>query len=210
MKRSVYIIWGDKYHPADTYAPTINAIFGVSSWDLAASDSAKDLLSADKPPDLAVFLSAGLRDGDETLSLPEQTAICDCVDNGMGILYIHAGLTRIAPDTPIFGLARGRFIMHPEGNPPVYCCALSDAAHPAAHGLASFEAPDEHYFCAVDVENTKPFLCARSNAGTEIAGWAHPRGKGRVCCLTPGHTAQMTETMKPLIERAASWCVKDI
>jgi type 1 glutamine amidotransferase len=109
----------------------------------------------------------------------------------------------------MFGLARGSFIMHPEGNPPVYCCALADAAHPAAAGLASFEAPDEHYFCLVDVEKTKPFLCSRSAAGTEIAGWAHQRGKGRVCCLTPGHTEQMVGAMRPHIAGAVRWCVRD-
>jgi type 1 glutamine amidotransferase len=209
MARSVFIVWDDKYHPKSIYTPMVDSVFDGGAWEVCASSSARDLLGAAKQPDLAVFLSAGISEGEEPLSGSEQEALCVMVEAGMGIIYIHAGLTRILPDTPMFGLSRGYFIMHPEGNPPVRCCALPDAAHPAAEGIAAFEEPDEHYFCVVDVERTQPFLCSRSPAGTEIAGWAHTRGGGRVCCLTPGHTGQMLEAMAPVIENAVKWCVRN-
>jgi len=210
MARSVFVVWNDKYHLKETYAPAINAIFGGDTWDLAVSESARSLLKTENSPDLAIFLAAGLAEGEDALSAGEQAAICRMVEAGMGALFIHAGLTRILPDTPMYELTRGYFIMHPEGNPPIYCCAQAGGpAHPAMCGIGAFEAPDEHYFCFVDAEHTNVFLFSRSAAGTEIAGWAHERDGGRVCCLSPGHTAQMTDILKPLIVNAASWCVKD-
>jgi len=82
-------------------------------------------------------------------------------------------------------------------------------AHPVMQGVEPFMAPDEHYFCYVDVEKTQPFMVSRSEHGTEIGGWAHEYGKGRVCCLGPGHNVPAVNAMKPLIASAAAWCMKE-
>jgi type 1 glutamine amidotransferase len=206
MKKSVLVIWHDKWHPDTTYEAMINELFGL--WDLKTDKSMLTLANAEKAPDFAILLSSALP-REEYLSFEEQKAICRMAENGMGLLYIHAGLTRIQEDSPMFGLARARFIMHPEGQPPVYNCAMPGISHPVMDGVAPFEAPDEHYFCYVDVEKTQPFMVSRSKHGTEIGGWAHEYGKGRVCCLGAGHTAEAVDKMKPLIISAAAWCLKE-
>jgi len=50
----------------------------------------------------------------------------------------------------------------------------------------------------------------RSNHGTEIGGWSHEVGSGRVACLTPGHTEGILAKMIPLIKYAAVWCVHEL
>jgi len=206
MKKSLYVIWHDKWHPDVNYETALNSLFG--DWDITTGKSMLMLSRAEKAPDLAIILSAGVTD-EEALSGEDQEAICGMAEGGMGVLFIHAGLTRIQLGTPVYNLARARFIMHPEGQPPVYACRMSGITHPIMDGIEPFEAADEHYFCYVDSENTQPFLTSRSEHGTEIGGWAHGYGKGRVCCLTPGHTVEMIGKMKPLIESAAAWCVGD-
>ena len=206
MKRSVLVIWHDRWHPDTTYEKAVGELFGA--WDLKTDKSMRTLAGAAKAPDLAILLSAGVANED-SLSEGEQNAICGMAESGMGVLFIHAGLTRIALDSPMYNLARARFIMHPEGRPPVYNGAMPGAAHPVMEGIEPFEEADEHYFCYVDAEKTRPFLFSRSEHGTELAGWAHEYGKGRVCCLTAGHTAEIVDKMKPIIASAASWLVKE-
>jgi len=206
MKHSVLVIWHDKWHPDTTYEAALGGLFGA--WDMKTDKSMLTLSQADKAPDLAIVLASAMPNG-ESLSEGDQKAICNMAENGMGMLYIHAGLTRIDLGSPIYGLTRARFIMHPSGQPPVYNAALPGITHPVMDGVGPFEAPDEHYFCYVDAENTQPFLFARSEHGTEIGGWAHDYGKGRVCCIGAGHTVEAVEKMKPIIESAAAWCVKD-
>jgi len=206
MKKSVLVIWHDKWHPDTTYEAAINELFG--SWDLKTDKSIYALAKADKAPDLAIMLAAAIPH-EEELSEADQKAICGMAENGMGMLYIHAGLTRIKLDTPIYGLTHARFIMHPQGQPPVYNGAIPGFAHPVMDGIAPFEDADEHYFCYVDAEKTQPFLFSRSEHGTEIGGWAHEYGKGRVCCIGAGHTVAIVDKMKPIITSAAAWCLKE-
>ncbi|MCL2057930.1 MAG: ThuA domain-containing protein [Oscillospiraceae bacterium] len=206
MKKSVLVIWHDRWHPDTTYEAMINELFG--DWDLKTDKSMLTLSRAEKAPDFAIVLSAAMQQ-EESLSDEDQAAICRMADNGMGMLYIHAGLTRIKEGTPIYGLTHARFIMHPQGQPPVYNCDMPGVGHPIMAGVEPFEAPDEHYFCYVDVEKTQPFMASRSEHGTEIGGWAHEFGKGRICCLGPGHTVDAVDKMKPLIVSATAWCMKE-
>jgi hypothetical protein len=44
--------------------------------------------------------------------------------------------------------------------------------------------------------------------GSCPVGWAHSYGKGRVCCLTPGHTLEVLShsMVRKLIRNAVNWC----
>ena len=206
MKKKVMVIWHDRWHPDTTYEAAINELFGT--WELTTDKSMLALARAGAAPDFAIILSAAMPH-EESLSDEDQSAICRMAENGMGMLYIHAGLTRIQEGSAIYGLTHARFIMHPQGQPPVYNCVAPDVAHPIMAGIEPFEAADEHYFCYVDVEKTHPFMISRSEHGTEIGGWAHDYGKGRVCCLGPGHTVEAVDKMKPLIVSATAWCTNE-
>ena len=53
-------------------------------------------------------------------------------------------------------------------------------------------------------------MVSRSIQGTEIAGWPHQIGKGRVCGITPGHNAPILAKMYKLLDNAAHWCVGEL
>ena len=208
--KHVLVIWNDMYHPEKTYTDVVHRLFDREGWDLTTTYSARDLLKMDKAPDLAVHLTIGRPDGESDLTTEELEQIQNMVENGMNAIYMHAGLACIADGTPAFEMARGRFASHPEPHNPVFLCALPGIAHPIMRGVEPFESPDEHYFCKVDVQRVQPFMASISIQGTEIAGWTHQLGKGRVCGITPGHNAPMLDKMFTLLSNAALWCVGEL
>ena len=211
IKKRVYVIWDDEYHPEATYTAITHKLFNNDKWELTTTYKARDILYLEQVPDLVLNWTIGRPLGVEPdLSPEEQAQMKKLVEGGMNAMYIHAGLACIQDNTPIFDIARGRFASHPEPHNPVYCCALPGSAHLILKGFESFVDPDEHYFCKVDVENVTPFLCSISDAGTEIAGWTQEVGKGRVCCMTPGHNAPMLAKMETLLSNAAAWCVGEL
>ncbi|MCC7261099.1 MAG: ThuA domain-containing protein [Candidatus Latescibacteria bacterium] len=206
MSKRVWVIWNDRYHARETYQPLAARLFGGAGWDVHASEDIRELLAVATPPALVVNFCAGRPEGQPALSPDEQRQLAAAVVSGMGMLYVHAGLTLIEVDTPLYELARGRFASHPPEQSPVSCAALPGVSHAILKGIAPFSAVDEHYFCQTALEGSQPFLYTTSIHGTEIGGWAHQRGAGRVACLTPGHTAAMLEQMAGLIANAAAWC----
>ncbi len=209
MKKNVLIVWDDYYHPEANYREAVRKSFDENKkWDVTKTHRIRDILSAEVRPDLCIYFTVGCPTGEEGLSTEEQEQIKAMVEAGMGMLFIHAGLACIQDNTPFFELAKGRFASHPEPHyDAVYCTRLPGCTHPIMEGILPFMTADEHYFCRVDIEHVTPLLVGVSDAGTEIAGWAHTVGAGRVCCLTPGHNHPMMIKMRPLMESAAEWCV---
>jgi type 1 glutamine amidotransferase len=212
MKKTIYVVWNDMYHHAQTYHSIAHKVFDNDKWDLHFTDYIRDVVQLDKKPDLVVNFTIGCGDPDNNdhLNTNEQQVLLDAVKNGMGMIYVHAGLAVIDPASPLFQVSLGHFASHPKEHNPVYVQALPGCTHPIVQGVEPFEAPDEHYFCQVDIAKAVPFLCSVSIAGTEIAGWCQELGLGRVCSITPGHTEEMLAKMEKLLDNAAGWCVHSI
>ena len=210
MAKSVYVVWDDIYHPEATYTDIVQRLFGGPEWELQTSYIAEDILKREKTPDLMVNFTIGQPEGVNELGYTQQGYIKNMVESGMGIMYVHAGLACIQEYTPAFEIALGHFAYHPQPHFPTMVCALPGITHPITQGIEPFEEPDEHYFCKVDILKATPFLCSVSRSGTEIAGWTQTLGKGRVCCLTPGHPAEMLAKMEPLLRNAVRWCVGEL
>lgn len=209
MEKSVLIVWDDYYHPEANYREAIRKSFDESDkWSVTKTHRMRDLLTMEPKPELCICITVGCPEGEDMLSHEEQEQVKKMVKGGRGILFIHAGLACIQDDTPMFEIAKGRFASHPEPHYDVYCTVLPGCTHPIMRGIKPFVSPDEHYFCKIDIEHTTPFMAGVSESGTEIAGWAHTLGEGRVCCITPGHNHPMLIKMRPLMENAADWCVK--
>lgn len=206
-KKSVLIVWDDYYHPEANYREAVRKSFEESElWSVVKTHRIRDIFTIEPRPQLCICFTVGCPEGEDNLSIEEQERIKAMVEEGMGMLFIHAGLACIQDDTPFFELAKGRFASHPEPHYEVYCTKIPGCTHPVMKGIVPFVTADEHYFCKVDIEKVEPFMVGVSEAGTEIAGWAHKIGKGRVCCLTPGHNHPMLIKMRPLMENAALWC----
>ena len=211
MAKTVLIIWDDYYHPEANYREAVRKSFEQNEkWKVTKTHNAKDLFKMEPKPDLCINFTIGRPDGETDLTAEEEEQLKKMVEAGMGMMYIHAGLACIQDNTPVFDIAKGRFASHPETHYEVYCTRLPGSKHPIMNGIEPFAAEDEHYFCKIDIESVTPFMTSVSEAGTEIAGWTQTLGKGRVCCLTPGHNHPMLIKMRPLMENAASWCVKEL
>lgn len=210
MKKTVYVVWDDTYHPAADCEELVDKVFNNEHWELTTTYSARDVLDLAPLPDLVVNFTIGRPEGDADLTLEEQEKFRELVAGGMNTMYIHAGLACIQDNTPIFDIALGRFASHPEAHYPVYCCAIPGVNHPIMNGVEPFCEPDEHYFCKIDLVHAQPFMATVSDVGTEIGGWTQELGKGRVCCITPGHNVPMLAKMEKLLGNAAAWCVREI
>lgn len=211
MKKRVLIIWDDYYHPEANYREAVRKSFDENKkWDVTKTHRIKDLFAMEPKPDLCIHFTVGCPEGEEGLTEEEEAKILEMAENGMGMLFIHAGLACIQDNTPFYELAKGRFASHPEPHYDIYCTRFPEATHPIVRDIEPFVSPDEHYFCKIDIGHVTPILAGVSEAGTEIAGWVHTVGAGRVCCLTQGHNHPMVIKMRPLIENAALWCVGDL
>lgn len=212
MKKTVFVVWNDIYHASATYHDIAHRLFDNSQWEVQFTDYIRDLVRLDKKPDLIVnfTIGCGNPDNNDHLRPEEQQVLLDSVQNGMGMLYVHAGLSVINPGSPMFEMSLGHFASHPKEHNPVQVKPLPGCNHPILQGVEPFEANDEHYFCQVDMDHATPFLCSVSIAGTEIAGWCQELGRGRACSITPGHTTAMLSKMEKLLANAADWCVRRI
>ena len=206
-KKNVLIVWDDYYHPEANYREAVRKSFEEQEpWQVTKTHRIRDILSMDPKPDLCIYFTVGCPQGEEQLTLSEQEQVKELVESGMGMMFIHAGMACIQDDTPFFELARGRFASHPEPHYDVYCAKIPGCTHPVMEGIEPCVSPDEHYFCHVDVDRVIPLMTGASEAGTELAAWAHTVGKGRIVSMTPGHNHPMLSKMRPLMENAAKWC----
>ncbi len=208
MNKRALVIWNDPNHPLEACRSIVGRVFD-SGWDVITTPSARELITMENAPDLALSFSVGRAEGDADLDMDEQRKIGDMVKAGMGMIFVHAGLACIQDDTPLFDVALGRFAFHPREHVVVRCAAMPGIEHPVLRGVEPFEAMDEAYMCRVDMQRAQPLMYAVSNAGTEISGWAQELGQGRVCSFTPGHNEEMLNHMCVLLKNAASWCVKE-
>jgi type 1 glutamine amidotransferase len=132
-------------------------------------------------------------------------AIAHYVNEGGGWLAWHSGLATYPIDGTYIGMLKGSFISHPEHHDFVRYIPSGDRIHPADRG---FEILDEHFFVHCDKENTEVFLVSESPVGKSIAGWRHPVGEGRVCCLTPAHQPEglADDGFTVILAECLQWC----
>ena len=217
MKKNVYIVWNDFYHPQEVLEPLVEQIFPSARFCVTASHGYDGF--AKEKPDLLVQFTVG----DPPPAMEEQMRVADSVKNGMGLLAFHAGLVLTGDDSPFLTeLGTADFISHPDRKdaPPddphpeqceVRVIPLPHVQNPVTAGVMPFSAWDEHYFVKMDVEGTSLLACASSVHGTTPCVWAHEAGKGRVVCITQGHNPGMVQNpqMIRLVQNAVSWCVKE-
>ena len=154
-----------------------------------------------------------------------QKAFVEFVENGGGLLVSHSGICAGENTELLDKLAGVCFKYHPN-TCPVLVETLKP--HPVTNGVEFFCEPDEHYQVEIitdDIEilsasysaaqgdeskyNSEPYHNCR--ARIEPCVLVRTQGKGRVCVITPGHTAEMwkNEQFKRLLENALNWCGKE-
>lgn len=217
QKRKVIVVWNDFYHRKEVLAPAVDAVFDPAEWEVVRTENARDAVGADA--DLLILFAIGRPDGVPDLTLAEQEQVVHQVEEGMGILFFHAGMVLTGTNSPyLTKLNSGSFISHPARKGNLYhaeqcqvtVTPLPGVPNPITEGVEPFTELDEHYFVKMDVGATQLLACATSEHGTTPAVWAHPYGKGRVTAITEGHTVNTMENpnMRRLLQNAANWAVR--
>lgn len=207
----------DRYHPAERSRHSLEAISRSIEYDLEILTRAEEfpwdrlksydgiVIGRD-----ALLVENGVRT--DKLWCPEgrQQELADYVAAGGGLIAIHSGLAQYPKEGTYRKLVKGTFTHHPPGTRKLLVKSSPSANHPVMAGVSDWEINDEQYFIDMDGD---PLILAEliSEEGEAApAAWAHRHGQGKVCVLTPGHTAETWAhpTMGRLIANAMKWAIQ--
>ncbi|WP_162341439.1 ThuA domain-containing protein [Paenibacillus paridis] len=137
-----------------------------------------------------------------------QQAFHGYVEQGNGLLVLHAGTVGYRDEPVFYELIGGVFQHHPEaGSVTIDFTDVNLLGGKAAQGFAVH---DEHYFVEVLEERVNVFMTSQSEHGSQPAGWFREQGKGRVCVLTPGHFLHVLQhpEYQIALANALHWCAR--
>jgi hypothetical protein len=140
------------------------------------------------------------------------------VENGGAALFYH-NTTYISPHNADFRDVLGAVT---EEHPPLrpFKVRITNQSHPITRGVSDFVVTDEQHF--VKYEKDPKYLLMESvnedgktwkDLGTTSpAGWAYDYGKGRVCCLAPGHliSALWNPEYVKIQQNAVKWLLRQL
>lgn len=134
------------------------------------------------------------------------------IEEGHGFIALHAGNCYSRKNQADMASITGNdFIGHPP-QCDIEMKMLGD--HPVTRGVSDFVVRDEHYRIDVHAEDIELFMTSTSDseAGTQAAGYTREMGRGRFCCLTPGHNCAVLlhREYQKLIRNAIDWCAGKI
>jgi len=189
-------VLGDYYHPEEWAKESLeHALQSLPSVeniqiDYCGYDSLQAALTQ-QPDGVILFKENRLNPTDEIVEewMTDEMAsnIASYVKNGGGWLAWHSGLASYPENGSYTKMLKGYFLHHPNQHQVVQYTLHESEINLRTN---SFAVLDEHYFVHCDEEGTNIFLTAESIDGHAIAGWSHPYGDGRVCCLTPSHNKE--------------------
>ena len=190
MKARALVFCEDAWHPAAVVQEGLSALTGAPfDFDFVThGDEWSPAHLKDFP--VVVVAKANHRcatDQRPWLTGKTRSAIRSFIQAGGGLFLIHSGACyRELPE--MRSVTGGAFLTHPD---PCPVTVQPKVGHPLTANVATFTVQDEHYFMALDVKDADVFLRARSEHGTQPAGWIRTEGEGRVCVLTPGHNREV-------------------
>lgn len=214
--KTVFFLAGDYWHPAETVRPLAEALFPEDDWALTFTEDPRALLAMAEAPDLIV----SIKDPVENNQIPTPNwcdaawldrALTDVREHGTGLLLIHAALADLTVGHPLVTeVIEGLFTGHPAQCPVSF---VPTGEHAILDGVTAFTFPDddEHYMMDM-IEGAKADVIAetRSQHSAQPGLWVREMGRGRVCCVTPGHTTRnlVYEPYLRVLKNAAAWCVR--
>ncbi|MEI6915142.1 MAG: ThuA domain-containing protein [Armatimonadota bacterium] len=140
----------------------------------------------------------------------QEQVLADFVGGGCGFLALHNSTAlRCIDDTPT--LYRDVLGSSYSGHGPAdehFEVRIEDAGHFVAAGVKDYPAVDERHWPVMHTDDATILTRAYSDTGTSVNGYVRTYGKGRVCYLANGHTAEMLgcDSMQTLMNNATRWC----
>ncbi len=215
--KTVFFLAGDYWHPVDTIQPMVSKLFPEDEWEVVFTEDPAEYLSLNKAPDLFVSFKDPIENNQiptPAWSTPEWTdALLQAVQNGTGALIVHAAMADLKEDHPfIKELVQSVFTGHPAQCPLSF---VPTADHPILKDVPAFTFPenDEHYMMKMLGGFSAEIIAeTRSQHGSQPGMWVRELGKGRICCVTPGHTTPnlTCDGYLAVLRNAAKWCVRQI
>lgn len=216
----VLVICDDFWHPGEIIARGLKPL-EKQGYELDVVMYARDLLYPAMLRDYDVIVNAksdvfGPANRapwfDETVTAVMPNEFRAYIEEGHGFIALHAGncfsRERQADMASITG---NDFIGHP---PQCDITMQMVSDHPITKGVNDFVVRDEHYCVDVHAQDIDLFMTSTSDseAGTQKAGYTRTMGKGRFCCLTPGHNyaVLVNPEFQKLLKNALDWCAGKI
>lgn len=205
----VLVICDDFWHPAGVVRQGLAplATSGHSfTWLENARDWSADQLAGFPVAILAKSNNVSAADQTPWITPDVESSLRDYVRSGHGLLVIHSGTVGGQRCLTLRALLGGAFVSHPKQCPVT---VIPRQGHALTVGVSAFTETDEHYQMQLDETQASVFLTSESgSAPTQPAGWTRSEGAGRVCVLTPGHTAAvwLQPSFQRLLANALSWC----
>ena len=214
MMKTVLFLAGDYWHPTETVRPLAAALFPEDEWQLIFTEEPEALLALDEAPDLIV----SIKDPVENNQIPTPNwcdaawldrALTDVREHGTGLLLVHAAMADLKREHPLVTeVIEALFTGHPAQCPLTFKPVKE---HPILTGVTAFTFPDndEHYMMDM-LDNAQVEIIAQTQSqhGTQPGLWVKEMGKGRVCCVTPGHTTEnlLCDGYLRVLKNAVAWC----
>ena len=213
MKTVLFLV-GDYWHHAETIQPLAAKLFPEENWNVTFTENPKELLTMSEAPDLIV----SFKDPIENDQIPTpiwcdqewtDRLFADVCEHGTGLMLIHAAVTDLESDHPIVKeMIQSVFTGHPEQCPLTF---RGIKEHAILEGVSEFTFPenDEHYMMSMlDDAQVEIIAQTQSKNGVQPGMWVKQAGKGKVCCVTPGHTTKnlVCKEYLKVLKNAVAWC----
>lgn len=158
------------------------------------------------PSDLESFSAIVLHFQHKKISNHAFGQLDNFVNNGGGILAIHAATASFKETMPYFDILGGRFI----GHGAVENFEVKRVRDEVFGGIENFVVKDELY-----IHELQPGIEVHFTAkheGTDIpVVWTYQYGKGKICYAVPGHTtgSMRNETYQQVLKRGLMWVTNE-
>ena len=214
----ILVTCDDYWHPGEVVERGLS--FLSDEYELDFVKDAKDILTPSMLADYSLIINAKMDEINASNQTPwfddiAELKVCDIAEyikKGNGFLSLHAGNSYFWDKNREYCELNGcAFVTHPPR------CTISvektDVSHPITEGIETFEIRDEHYEVDHVIPEAQIILKSTSSAGgTQVAGYVHTLGDGRMCSLMPGHILSVFENKEyqKVIRNAIKWCIKEI
>ena len=204
------VLCDDRWHPAETIRRGLHTLGGNGfDFEFLADGAAWTTARMSRYP-LTVLAKANITSPkieQPWLAAETQSGFFDYVQQGGGLVLVHAGICRYEKLNLMHGLIGGAFTHHPD-----QCEVRLEprTGHTVTAGVGPFTVKDEHYFMQLDARDAEVFLHSHSEHGVQPAGWSRTEGMGRICVLTPGHNLEvwLHPEFQKLLANALRWAAK--
>lgn len=216
----VLVICEDFWHPAEIISRGLKPL-EAKGYELDVIIHARDMLTKEMIREYDVIVnakgnvfSAANRAPwfEEGLTAVMPNDFRDYIEEGHGFIALHAGSCYSKErQADMAALVGNDFLGHP---PQCDIKMEMVGKHPITEGVNDFVVRDEHYRIDVHADDINLFMKSTSDseAGTQAAGYTRELGKGRLCCLTPGHNLAVLlhPEYQKLLQNALDWCAGKI